>query len=291
MAGVWAIFLVGVSLVFEDPPNSEPPTTLLEDVKALANRARRHQVERIELTRDVKRDALQTRDGALQQDSPAPAPIISIEEQESRTHAPKTRLSASNWASLGLMCWTAMLTFFTIGAWEVNIPVFSADFPGLNWTEAKAGNVLALGAVIVLPLLFGLVFLAKHIQDRQILLTGMSIGLGGLIIHMVTLTPGLERSINFGSFFTSWVLVALGYNMMSTVTLSLLSKQVPPEFNNYTSLIIQLSNYSGRLGGAFWGTAVDQVGQRAIMSVELVLTLVGMLGTFVLWSRMYAPKG
>ncbi|CAD6900227.1 unnamed protein product [Tilletia controversa] len=69
----------------------------------------------------------------------------------------------------------------------------------------------------------------------------------GLAIHMVTLTPGLEHSIKLPSFFASWLLVALGYNMMSTVTLSLLSKQVPPHFNSYTSLIIQLSNYSGRL--------------------------------------------
>ncbi|KAE8212803.1 hypothetical protein CF327_g3599 [Tilletia walkeri] len=298
MAGAWAIFLVILTLVFEDPPGSEPSTTLLEDLQRLTGRSSPSppKASDIELKSDVK-VANRARPAASDQIYVAapsaqnsgmvaiPAPDVDDGNQSQAT------LSTAQWASLGMMCWFAMVTFFTLGAWEANIPVFSADFPGLNWTEQKAGNILALAAIICLPLLFGLVFWAKYIEDRVILATGIVIGLSGLVVHMVTLTPGLERSINFASFFTSWLLVALGYNMMSTVTLSLLSKQVPPHFNNYTSLIIQLSNYSGRLGGAFWGTAVDQVGQRAILSLELALTLFGTVGAIVLWKKMYAPKG
>ncbi|KAK0528718.1 hypothetical protein OC842_004471 [Tilletia horrida] len=303
MAGVWAAFLVAITLVFEDPPNSDPKTTLCEDLKRLFGQQRAESPDAIELGKDPsapvdKKPAIPQAPGYLvdsaQSDRISALPPTRIETTlldagSADTKADRTQLSPAQWASLGMMCWFAMDTFFTLGAWEANIPVFSADFPGLNWTEEKAGNILALAAIIVLPILFALVFLAKYIQDRVILATGIVIGLSGLIIHMITLTPGLEHSISFGSFFASWLLVALGYNMMSTVTLSLLSKQVPPQFNNYTSLIIQLSNYSGRLGGAFWGTAVEQVGQRSILSLELGLTLFGTLGAIILWSKMPEP--
>ncbi|CAD6889661.1 unnamed protein product [Tilletia laevis] len=302
MAIAWATFLVVLTLVFKDPPGSDPSTTLLEDLHRLAGRISKLPPNSmdIELKVDVKavgksrtavsehiyRATSSGQDDRITALAPSTPPALPSDDPKGQEN-----LNAAQWASLGMMCWFAMVTFFTLGAWEANIPVFSSIFPGLNWTEEKAGNILALAAIVILPILFALVFLSKYIQDRVILATGIAIGLSGLVIHMVTLTPGLEHSINLPSFFASWLLVALGYNMMSTVTLSLLSKQVPPHFNNYTSLIIQLSNYSGRLGGAFWGTAVEQVGQRAILSLELALVLFGTVGTVILWKKMYASKG
>ncbi|KAL9937447.1 hypothetical protein V8E36_003856 [Tilletia maclaganii] len=296
VAGLWAGFLVAVLLVFEDPPGSSPTTTLCDDLKRLTSRRRKSKADSVDLKMRVK-DKVEYPEGVVQRQGytsaqPQNDSIVSIPASrtvDAAATAPAIRLTPAQWASLGMMCWFAQSGWFTLGAWEANLPVFGAD--ALGWTEEKAGNILALGAIVVLPMLFALVFLAKYIQDRVILSAGISIGLCGLIVHMVTLTPGLEHTINFGSYFFSWIMVALGYNMMSTVTLSLLSKQVPPELNNYTSVIIQLSNYCGRLGGAFWGTAVDQVGQRTILSLELAFTLIGALGTIVLWKKMSALKG
>jgi hypothetical protein len=52
-----------------------------------------------------------------------------------------------------------------------------------------------------------------------------------------------------------WVLVALGFNLASTCTLSLLSKQMPNAWNERTSIAIQYSNYCGRVTVAILGGA------------------------------------
>jgi hypothetical protein len=59
--------------------------------------------------------------------------------------------------------------------------------------------------------------------------------------------------LSYGSLFVCWWAIALGFNLASTVTVSLLSKQLPPEWNKWTSLAIQYSNYTGRVTGAVWG--------------------------------------
>jgi hypothetical protein len=59
--------------------------------------------------------------------------------------------------------------------------------------------------------------------------------------------------ISFGSLFVCWWAIAIGFNIASTVTVSLLSKQLPPEWSRWTSLAIQYANYTGRVSGAIWG--------------------------------------
>lgn len=196
------------------------------------------------------------------------------------------------------MCWFSMVNFLVLGAWEANIPVFGQLRFG--WSEYNAGNVIALGGLATMPILFALVFAARHVQDRLILAAGLLFGLLGLSLHMGSLESpahsavarlGMLHSLNFGSFFTSWFLVALGYNMLTTVTLSLLSKQVPAKYNGLTSTVIQLSNYSGRISGALWGSTIYQVGQFSIVSLELAVTLIGTFLIGFMWRKMDVQRG
>ncbi|KAJ1599448.1 hypothetical protein NDA14_002174 [Ustilago hordei] len=207
-------------------------------------------------------------------------------------------LNATQKFSVVTMCWFSMVNFLVLGAWEANIPVFG--HLRFGWSEYNAGNVIALGGLATMPILFALVFAAKHVQDRLILAVGLLFGLLGLSLHMGSLESptksavsrlGMLTWLNFGSFFTSWFLVALGYNMLTTVTLSLLSKQIPAKYNGLTSTVIQLSNYSGRIGGALWGSTIYQIGQFSIVSFELAVTLIGAFMIGFMWRKMDVQRG
>lgn len=207
-------------------------------------------------------------------------------------------LNSTQKFSVITMCWFSMVNFLVLGAWEVNIPIFG--HLRFGWTEYNAGNVIALGGLATMPILFGLVFAAKYIQDRLILAGGTLVGLFGLSLHMGALESpaksavgklaGLEE-LNFGSFFTSWFFVSLGYNALTTITLALLSKQLPAKYNGLTSTVIQLSNNVGRISGALWGATVYQVGQFSIVSLELAVTLVGTCLIGFMWRKMNVASG
>jgi MFS family permease len=97
---------------------------------------------------------------------------------------------------------------------------------------------------------------SPRFQDRTVLATGSIIGLTGLVLALVLLAT--DRVV-FGSFYVCWVLVALGFNLASTCTLSLLSKQLPNAWNSRTSVAIQYSNYCGRVTGSILGGAGMEV--------------------------------
>lgn len=154
-----------------------------------------------------------------------------------------------------------MTCFFILGAWESNIPVFAAPtsslpansdytmqgnllhlarssfpFRPFSMSPFAAGNFIALGGVTISPFLILNLFLVRRMQDRHILALGSILGLAGLLTMLVLLR--LQTSfgvLKYGSFFACWFLVALGFNLASTCTLSLLSKQMPARLNGWTS--------------------------------------------------------
>lgn len=266
MAGIFAGFFVVTWVVFRDPV---PPSQLQQDPLELADRTTTSAG-----TKELKVEA-------------APSLRSMIKE-----------LNSTQKFSMLTMCWFSMVNFLVLGAWEANIPVFG--HLRFGWSEYNAGNVIALGGLATMPLLFGLVFAAKHLQDRAILAAGLLLGMLGLSLHLGSLESpthsavsrlgGLEE-LNFGNFFSSWFLVALGYNMLTTVTLSLLSKQVPAKYNGLTSTVIQLSNYTGRISGALWGSTIYQVGQFGIVGLELAVTLVGAGLIGFMWRKMDVQRG
>ncbi|SPO31142.1 uncharacterized protein UTRI_05211_B [Ustilago trichophora] len=271
MAGIFALFFVATWLVCKDPA-----------VDAVASQ----QVE-------VELGAVSTTDAASK-----PSANKDARQEEPTLRSMMRDLDATQKFSVATMCWFSMVNFLVLGAWEANIPVFG--HLRFGWSEYNAGNVIALGGLATMPILFALVFAAKYVQDRLILAAGLLLGLLGLCLHMGTLESraksavdqlGNLRELNFGSFFTSWFLVALGYNMLTTVTLSLLSKQIPAKYNELTSTVIQLSNYSGRISGALWGSTIYQVGQFGIVSLELAVTLIGTCLIGFMWRKMDVGRG
>jgi hypothetical protein len=160
------------------------------------------------------------------------------------------QLTRQQWGVIVAMCWTSMSCFFILGSWEANIPVFTAA--AFNYTPYAAGNFIALGGIATVPFLLASVRYSPRFQDRTTLATGSAIGTTGLVLALILLAT--DRVV-FGSFYVCWVLVALGFNLASTCTLSLLSKQLPGAWNARTSLAIQYSNYSGRVTGAVLGGA------------------------------------
>ena len=93
------------------------------------------------------------------------------------------------------------------------------------------------------------------------------------------------------SLFFAWTLVALGCNLATTVTLALLSKQLPARWNTRISALIQYSNYVGRVGGAVWGGAGVGVGMKTYVGLELGLVGVGIVMFSCFWRQLKAKTG
>ena len=274
MAVVWLAFWVAVATLYEEEP---PPQTSAQPLPAAPS-----DVESpLGILTPEEPGSKTSHTDALHQlpSEPIPATLAS--------HA--FRPSAMHLGVIVCMCWYAMTCFFILGAWESNIPVFGASSQTtFHWSPFAAGNFIAIGGVVTFPFLFLNLRYARRTQDRYILVAGSGIGLAGLLIVLSLLST---HTINWGSFFVTWCMVALGFNLASTVTLSLLSKQLPGSWNGRISIAIQYSNYLGRVTGAVWGGSGVKVGMMEYVGFEVALTGVGVLMSLVLWRNLKAKTG
>ncbi|EIN04013.1 MFS general substrate transporter [Punctularia strigosozonata HHB-11173 SS5] len=258
MAIVWLGFWIFSAVFFEDPPAPATRATPLSPLPA-------------------------------PQEDPSVPPSTDVSTaalipEDDDTH----RMTPGRWGVCVCMCWFAMTCFFVLGAWEANLPVFGAASPTFRWTAFGAGNFIALGGICTFPFLLLNLLVARRIQDRKLLLFGTSVGFAGLAIFLALLNTGAVR---YGSLFVCWFAVALGFNLASTVTLSLLSKQLPPEWNGRTSLAIQYSNYTGRVTGAIWGGSGVAVGMSNYVGLEIAIVGIGAALFLTFWRSLKAKTG
>ncbi|KAJ6605391.1 major facilitator superfamily domain-containing protein, partial [Mycena vulgaris] len=197
-----------------------------------------------------------------------------------------SQITRPQWGVIISMCWSAMCCFFILGNWEANIPVFTAV--AFDYSPYAAGNFIALGGIATVPFLLVSVRYSPHFQDRTTLIAGSAVGLTGLLLTLALLATD---KIVFGSFYVCWFLVALGFNLASTCTLSLLSKQLPSEWNGRTSLAIQYSNYAGRSTGTLMGGAGVQMGMKNYIAIQIGVVGVGALLHLAFWRQLKAKTG
>lgn len=282
MAVVWLIFWAAVALFFEDVPSRDSNSS------SCMHRAPLSTEERTPPPAPSRRSSSE---GVVTQAAHLPSPSSPkhsyppLRPADTSGDTPMS-ISPRQWAVTATMCWFAMTCFFVLGAWEANIPVFSAWAFGAS--PFVAGNLIALGGACTFPFMFANVLLARRIQDRYILAVGCALGLLGLLVAMAVVATDHGT---FGSLFACWFLVALGFNLASTVTLSLLSKQMPHSWNGKVSLFIQYSNFAGRVSGAVWGGAGVDVGMPPYVGLQLVLLGIGGIMSMTLWKEMKTKTG
>jgi MFS family permease len=206
MALVWFVFLLISIFTLEDVP---PHHAATEDIGSV-----------IELREDRHHEQV--------------TPVAQDSLSENRASQTIFRMTPAQWGVVVCMSWQSFTCFFILGGWEANIPVYTGSTHPFYYSPFAAGNFIALGGLASFPLLFLNVIVARSIQDRRILATGSGLGLAGLLIMLATLATS---TVSVGSFFVCWFLIALGFNLSSTVTTSLLSKQVPPEWNLRMALV------------------------------------------------------
>ncbi|KAN0138492.1 MFS general substrate transporter [Lactarius tabidus] len=277
MAVLWLIFWVLVAVLFEDVPCHDSESLSLMD------RSPPSAEERAPPSRRFSSEAIVTQGGVVPSSLTDSFPPIQQTDTPDDT-PPST--SPRQWAVTATMCWFAMTCFFILGAWEVNIPIFSAWAFGAS--PFVAGNLIALGGVCTFPFMFANVLLARRVQDRYILAVGCALGLLGLLVVEAVVVTG---HTTFGSLFASWFFVALGFNLASTVTISLLSKQMPHSWNGKISLFIQYSNFFGRVSGAVWGGSGVDVGMPRYVGLQLAFLGIGGLMFMTLWKEMKTKTG
>ncbi|KAG2138727.1 major facilitator superfamily domain-containing protein [Suillus bovinus] len=263
MAGILAGFWVLVAKYFEDIPQ---PPTILELQSASDPNAPITSLE------------VKGGDKEASPDYPSASATRPASPVDESFRAQLSLITLSQWGVIACMCWFSMLCFFILGSWEANLPVFGAADENLRWSPFAAGNFIALGGITA----------ARRTQDRKILAFGTILGLSGLIIFFFILRTG---KVNYGSLFTCWWSVALGFNLATTVTLSLLSKQLPPEWNGCTSMAIQYSNYTGRVTGAIWGGSGVSVGMMNFVGLEIVMVAIGAVFFTTLWRNLKTKTG
>lgn len=223
---------------------------------------------------------------------PPPSPRSSpppTRDVESAHSEPRFRgLGITQWAVIACMCWYAMTSFFILGAWESNLAVFGAAFQKFHWTPYAAGNFIALGGLVAFPFLILNLLLARRVQDRHILAFGTGIGSAALFIFLSLLKTD---HLSYGSALVCWWAITLGFNMSTTVPMSMLSKQLPPSWNSWASLVVQYSNYTGRVTGAIWGGSGVRVGMFKYIGLEVAFTGFGTVLFATLWKEMKTKKG
>lgn len=273
MAIVWAAFWAISSVVYEDPhtqPIVRDASIELAPITTAASTSSgppglHHRVREMASMRAI---------------APARAPTEVV------------HMTRARWFVAGLMCWSAMATFFVLGAWEANIPVLTSS-PGqtaLNFSPTGAGNFIALGGLIAAPLLLvNALWAARRLQDRHILALGCAIGAAGLVTLMALL--GAHARVGYGALLICWAAVALGFNVASTVALSLMSKVLPPSWNGRASLAVQYAINAGRVGGAIWGGSGVAVGMMNYLALEVGIVGVVAAMTTMLWRDMKAKTG
>ncbi|OSD00295.1 MFS general substrate transporter [Trametes coccinea BRFM310] len=272
MAALWAVFWVVAAFVYEDVPKAQPASQSipLQPISAQGT---------ISAEEDAK------------EDGSSGVTTAEVSETGDSQPPPIFRMNKRQWGVTVTMCWFAMTCFHILGAWEANIPVFTSSHLRSNpfhFTPFAAGNMIALGGACTIPFLLLNLHFARRVQDRHTLAMGTSIGLTGLIIALAILG---EEEVNYGSLFICWFLVALGFNIASTVTLSLLSKQLPGEWNGRVSLAIQYSNYTGRVTGAVWGGAGVKVGMLSYVGMQVAFVGIGYIMFVTLWKQLKAKTG
>ncbi|KAJ6559952.1 hypothetical protein B0H19DRAFT_1069665 [Mycena capillaripes] len=171
-----------------------------------------------------------------------------------------------------------MTCFFILDSWEVNISVFTAA--AFNYSPYAVGNFIALGGVATIPY--------SPREYRITLVPGSPIGITGLVLTLVLLATD---KIIFGSFYVCWFLVALGFNLASTCTFSLQSKQFPSPWNGRTSRAIQYSIYIGRATGATLGGAGVQMGMKNYIAVQIGVIGIGALLNLTFWKQLKSKTG
>lgn len=301
MASVWIVFWVLATIYYEDPPPVVPEALELPRIDSPVG---------ISSTADITTESLHSRSRHPPNHSASDSQITQTTSSDSTSPpspvrtgstspSPRYRMSASEIGVAFAICWCSMTCFFILGGWESNIPVFasSLDAPQFGWSPFASGNFIALGGIAAFPFLIANLYVAPRLQDRVILAGGSGIGFLGLLIFTALLAaskdhPAHSSSIlNYGSYLVCWWAIALGWNIASTITMSLLSKQLPPEWNGWTSLAIQYSNYTGRVTGAIWGGSGVKVGMLNYVGLDIAIA--GIAGTLfmVLWRDLKAKKG
>ncbi|CAA7267687.1 unnamed protein product [Cyclocybe aegerita] len=209
-----------------------------------------------------------------------------IEMTDEQQPATTYQITREQWGVIICMCYYSMTCFFMLGSWESNIPVFTAE--ALGYSPYRAGNFIALGGICSFPFLLFNVWYARRVQDRVTLAFGTTLGFIGLLIMLAILHTD---KVTFGSLFVCWFLIALGFNLASTCTLSLLSKQLPDGWNSRTSMAIQYSNYVGRVTGAILGGAGVKIGMVNYVGIQLAVVGMGGVMYLTLWRQLKAKTG
>ncbi|KAH8833324.1 hypothetical protein DL96DRAFT_720668 [Flagelloscypha sp. PMI_526] len=184
------------------------------------------------------------------------------------------------------MSWFSMTNFFILASWEANIPIFTQHL--FNYSPYNAGNFIALGGLVSFPVLFLNVHFSKRFQDRTTLAFGSSLGLAGLVSMLVLVA--IDK-VSKPLYFLCWCLVATGFSIATTCTLSLLSKQLPLEWNPWCSMVIQYAVYIGRVTGSVWGGAGLKLGEVKWLGLQVALVGIGSVMYTHLWKNLKAKTG
>ncbi|KAL7748149.1 hypothetical protein RI367_006505 [Sorochytrium milnesiophthora] len=191
------------------------------------------------------------------------------------------------------MSFIAFTVFFELGSWESSIPNLGKHL--WLWSEFTAGNFIGLIGLGSFVLILPMTRFTRALQDRWIMVVGIALGLAGSLVCLAMLCVGPRgfpsESAMVATYGVAWFLMCWGMNLASTITLSLMSKQMPNHLSDKASLVVQLSNYTGRTTGAIWGAAREAVTDVGVAGLQTTVIALALLFTLALWRPLKACTG
>ncbi|EEB09609.1 membrane transporter [Schizosaccharomyces japonicus yFS275] len=201
--------------------------------------------------------------------------IISDSDQTSQ------RLTKSGYVMMFVVSWITFVSIFTLEVYVASIPVYTNEL--YNYSTFQAGNFLALGFLIISPLVLLMTFLSRYFQDRIISIVGLLILLFGLILHFIIHQCKCEY---LQPYFVVCLIILFSGSIVSSPSVSVLTKQLPPRYHVKGNVAVQIAiSFSDTLG-AFFGGAISAV---KFLPTFLVCTFANALGVFFLlciWSSI-----
>lgn len=193
MAIIWAAFWVIIYIYFEDIPKPPLACSLAIEPSNLTTSPVEPNADPFENAAVASKTSSTLSINAQTTDVERSAePSFASELEESFCMTP------SQWGVTATMCWFAMTCFFTLGAWEASIPVYTGQ--ALNYSPFAAGNLIALGGICTFPFLIANILFARRFQDHLTLAPGTVLGAAGEFIMLAVLKA---YSASYGSLFAA----------------------------------------------------------------------------------------
>ncbi|EPY52739.1 MFS transporter [Schizosaccharomyces cryophilus OY26] len=205
----------------------------------------------------------------------------SVTHREGTSGEQTVRLSLIQKIFVSFLFLTAFVCYFTIMGYQTSIPIYAGRL--YNYNAFQTGNFLALSSLVIAPFILLSTFLSKWLEDRQIMLLGVLIGIIALVLHLIL---DAVHKIPVQPYFLLYSVMSFGFSVGSAPLVSLSSKQLHPKFQILVSIVVQVGVSLADTVGAITGGAIYNITTIGFIAMNLGLAVLVFIELLCLWNSI-----